>query len=276
MLSPCRFNSAKSFTSHALNRFGASSIPESMPATALVRGGENSTGDFGIIALAVMQLYPRPKLASFRNPVGMGRRPAKLMKSLRGQASPDRSLTGRPPGPARYRYGEPRPSGSGWNSGRMAGPRRFFKPVRAPNWLRSATLFETPIGFVPATLSEAQIGFVPRPHPRPKLASFRNSIRAPNWLRSATLLGWVAGPRNFMKNLRSQHRQASPDRSLTGRPLGPARYRYGEPRPSGSGWKSGRMAGPRRFFEPVRAPIGFVPSPGGQNRERAVPSPSGP
>jgi hypothetical protein len=41
-----------------------------------------------------------------------------------------------------------------------------------------------------------------------------------------------------MKNTRGQHRQASPDRSLTGRPLGPARYRSGEPRPSGSGWNA--------------------------------------
>jgi len=41
ILSPSRFSSEKSFTSFALNRFGAASFPESMPAIALIRGGDS-------------------------------------------------------------------------------------------------------------------------------------------------------------------------------------------------------------------------------------------
>ncbi len=51
--SPSGFGSTKSFTSLALTGLGTSSVPESLPAMVLVRGGEFSTGDVGIIAPAV-------------------------------------------------------------------------------------------------------------------------------------------------------------------------------------------------------------------------------
>ncbi len=48
MLSPCRFISTNSLTSHVLNSLGTSSVLESVPASAPVRGGEFSTGYMGI------------------------------------------------------------------------------------------------------------------------------------------------------------------------------------------------------------------------------------
>jgi len=90
----------------------------------------------------VPQLYPRPKLASFRNPVGMGRRPAKFHEKPEEPASPGvaRPLPdGAPSGPGSlsiWRAATVRERLEEWSHGR---PKALFRTCPSPNWLRSLT-----------------------------------------------------------------------------------------------------------------------------------------